>query len=93
MFQSKNPKNGVWNKPKASTYADFMVMYLDEVGHVQQDSLVNYSSPQNFSVFKEKFYNQLSTPQRSVVDILEAFSRKYSPLSWGEFDERNKQSS
>jgi hypothetical protein len=37
MSQTTNPKRDgiVWNKPKASTYDDVQVMYLDDNGHVQ----------------------------------------------------------
>lgn len=45
VSQTTNPKRGntVWNKPKASTYADVAgAMYLDEKGHVQWDCLSYY---------------------------------------------------
>lgn len=42
VSQTTNPKRGdVWNKPKASTYSDFAVLYVDnETGHVKHDAIV-----------------------------------------------------
>jgi len=40
VSQTSNPKRGgVWNKPKASTYSDLRVLYVDEQGHVQNEGL------------------------------------------------------
>ncbi len=33
--QTKNPKTGIWNKPKKSTYYALMVRYYDDKGHIQ----------------------------------------------------------
>jgi hypothetical protein len=32
---TKNPKTGSWNKPKASTYSELVILYLDQQGYVQ----------------------------------------------------------
>ena len=37
IYQTMDPKTGRWCKPKKGTYSDIMVMYLDEVEHVQFD--------------------------------------------------------
>ena len=44
MSQTTNPKlsTEVWNKPKASPYADLGVMYLDEKGYTQWISATFY---------------------------------------------------
>lgn len=42
VTQTKNPKTGRINKPKASTYSHFMAMYKNEEGHVK---------PQSFNFF------------------------------------------
>lgn len=40
VSQTTNPKRGgTWNKPKASTYTDLRVLFVDEQGHVQNDGL------------------------------------------------------
>ena len=38
VFQTINPKNGRENKPKKSTYSDFMFMIEDENGYFKQHS-------------------------------------------------------
>lgn len=42
VTQTVNPKTKRLNKPKASTYSDFMFMYLDDKGHVHQCSIRPY---------------------------------------------------
>jgi hypothetical protein len=41
VSQTTNPKRPgvVWNKPKASTYTDLRVLFVDAEGHVQNDGL------------------------------------------------------
>ena len=39
VFQTINPKNGVVNKPKKSTYSDFLCMFQDESGHFKYKSI------------------------------------------------------
>jgi hypothetical protein len=56
LSQTLNPKTGRWNKPKASTYSRFAgAMYLDEKGHVQWDSLTEYSDAAKVSSFLSDF--------------------------------------
>lgn len=54
--QTQNPKNQVWNKPHASTYAEFSgAMYLDSEGHVQWTGLTQYDELETISAFLETF--------------------------------------
>ena len=57
MSQTTNPKRGgVWNKPKASTYACFGgAMYLDDEGHVQWAGLTEYSNGAEAKLFEDTF--------------------------------------
>ena len=56
VSQTLNPKTQRWNKPKASTYADFgAAMYLDEKGHVQWDGIGPYSDDQKVLAFVRNF--------------------------------------
>lgn len=56
VSQTLNPKNGIWNKPKASTYADFAAaMYLDEKGHVTWTGLGMYSDASKVVEFVNDF--------------------------------------
>ncbi len=56
VSQTKDPKTGRWNKPKASTY-DLLggVMYLDGKNHVQWDGLGPYSSAKQVLDFVQKY--------------------------------------
>jgi len=56
VSQTVNPKNGTWNKPKASTYADFAAaMYLDEKGHVTWTGLGMYAEANKVLAFLHDF--------------------------------------
>jgi hypothetical protein len=46
-----NPKNGKLNKPKASTYSTFLVLYLNENGHVKQTGVSFYEVAKNQAIF------------------------------------------
>lgn len=50
VSQTTNPKKPIeiWNKPKASTYAPIMLMYLDEQGYVQNDGISGYDPPERW---------------------------------------------
>ncbi len=39
VTQTINPKNGLKNKPKASTYSDFLIRYYDENNHIKMIGL------------------------------------------------------
>lgn len=56
VSQTMNPKNGLWNKPKASTYAPLAgAMYLDEKGHVEWSGLTEYSGAADVITFLRDF--------------------------------------
>ena len=56
ISQTRDPKRGVWNKPKASTYALVAgAMYLDEKGHVKWAYLTEYSDAKEVFVFLTKY--------------------------------------
>jgi len=56
VSQTLNPKTGRWNKPKASTYADWgAAMYLDEKGHVQWEAVTPYSNDRQILAFVRTF--------------------------------------
>lgn len=85
VSQTTNPKitgREVWNKPKASTYSDLMVMVRDESnGYINQDSLHFSSGPSDFARFKEAYYGQLTEADRMIYDTMEARSRHFNPNS------------
>ena len=54
--QTTNPKRGdVWNKPKASTYNDIKVLFLDEQEHVANNGLSFYSTPEQIAAFEAEY--------------------------------------
>ena len=58
VSQTSNPKREglVWNKPKASTYSDVRVMFLDENNHVQTDGLsLAYADEEKYNSFLARF--------------------------------------
>ncbi len=58
VSQTTNPKvNGeVWNKPKASTYSNIRVLYLeDSTGHVQNMALNFYANLQQIADFQARY--------------------------------------
>lgn len=58
VSQTTNPKKEgeVWNKPKASTYSEVRVMYLDDTtGHVENTGLSLYADTAELKRFMERF--------------------------------------
>jgi hypothetical protein len=75
VSQTKNPKTGRWNKPKASTYAEWGgAMYLDDEGHVQWDGIGRYSDDRQVLSFVRSF-PQARTELREVVPAKLRFLR------------------
>jgi hypothetical protein len=68
VSQTLNPKTGRWNKPKASTYAEWgAAMYLDENGHVQWTGVGPYTDEQQFLTFVQAFPGADMRELRKVV--------------------------
>jgi hypothetical protein len=66
VSQTKDPKTGQWNKPKASTYVPLVAaMYLDEKGHVQWTGLGTYSEPVEII----KFLNDFPKIDRKPINL------------------------
>jgi len=70
MSQTSNPKQPglVWNKPKASTYADAKVMYLDDNGHVQAAGFsLAYRDEAEFDAYVETYQAGLQNEHGQAV--------------------------
>lgn len=68
VSQTLNPKTQRWNKPKASTYADWGgAMFLDENGHVKWDGIGQYSDDQKIAAFIKTFPGADMSLIRQVV--------------------------
>lgn len=67
VSQTLNPKTARWNKPKASTYAEWGgAMYLDENDHVQWTGIGPYSDEQQILAFVRTF-PEAETELKKVV--------------------------
>lgn len=57
VSQTTNPKRGdTWNKPKASTYSDIRVLYIDSAtGYVENAALNFYASTPQIAEFELKY--------------------------------------
>lgn len=88
VSQTTNPKRPgePWNKPKASTYASLVVMYLDEVEHVKSFHVAYHISPVGDARFRLMgLYDQLDDATRARYDQLLRIAQAY-PDSWNGFD-------
>ena len=80
-----------WNKPKAGTYHDLCILYLDEAGHCQVEGISAWGWPEHFAKFKASFLDQLDETQKHRLAILEKVSRSCSPVSWKEWEDKQGQ--
>lgn len=76
VSRTQNPKNGVWNAPKKSTYAPVGAMYLDENGHVQWDSISGWSNPDTLHNFVKNFPGAAAEQVRAAVEVGLQYYRK-----------------
>jgi hypothetical protein len=68
VSQTMNPKTDRWNKPKASTYADWgAAMYLDEKGHVHWDGVGPYSGDDKILAFVTAFPGADMSELRKII--------------------------
>ncbi len=68
VSQTMNPKTSRWNKPKASTYADWgAAMFLDEQGHVQWIGVGPYTNDEQMLEFVRSFPDADMSELRKVV--------------------------
>lgn len=68
VSQTKNPKTGRWNKPKASTYIEWgAAMFLDDKGHVQWTGIGPYSDDKAILAFVETFPEASMTELKKIV--------------------------
>ena len=76
VSQTLNPKTGVWNKPKASTYSEVLVMGLaDDTGYVTWVGLSAYSDTEQWIAFRDTY--QLDEEQKKLVEYVIALRKKF----------------
>jgi hypothetical protein len=93
MAQTTNPRSpephDVWNRPKASTYSQIMVMYLDDIDHVHAWHIPLWIE----GTFDARtramgIYAGLSSYQRQLYDDMLAFSHKHNSIRWEDYHDR-----
>ena len=65
------PGGHPWNAPKAGTYTDWIVLYLDEEDHVQAHSgslIYGLSGPEDARMRLDGTYDQLTADERAIYD-------------------------
>ena len=84
MARTTNPRRAIetWNKPKASTYSDIIVLYLDSAEHVKMACLHQYSSAKDVAAFVEMFGEHLTPEQQESIKFLDAVRRVGKRLTW-----------
>lgn len=81
VSQTKNPKNGLWNKPKAGTYATIIIMGLhEETGYVIQRHLSHWNDEACIKEFAEKY--TLDAFQLKQAKLLTAAARVSEKITW-----------
>lgn len=80
VSQTTNPKRSetVWNKPKASTYSDIRVLYIDgATGYVENAALNFYAGTAEIAKFEETFSAALTSDRdQSVIRVLKLMAAK-----------------
>jgi hypothetical protein len=63
---TKNPKNGKWNKPHASTYSEMRILFIDNTtGHVENDGINQYNILEKSNDFLVKYGEGLTEDQKN----------------------------
>jgi len=77
VSQTLNPKTKKWNKPKASTYKEALVIGLNEEGHVTYTSVNTYSGYEGFKEFFDK-YQLDEYQQEKIGNIVRRFEQVHA---------------
>lgn len=91
--QTTDPRAGteIWNKPHASTYASFMVLYLDENEHVQTltgQLPWGWRGEEDARMRLQGVYAQLTGPERDLYDRLARAGQKGG--SWNSWEKASQ---
>lgn len=70
VSQTKDPRTGAWNKPKASTYCPFGVMLKDEDnGHISWTSWTPYGGEGDLRQFLTDFDAALTAADKAYAEV------------------------
>jgi len=86
VSQTTNPKRAgiVWNTPKASTYTNLRVLFLDDAtGYVENAGLSFYATPDQIVAF-ETTYGAALTSERDQKElrVLKAIAARAAGQTW-----------
>ena len=68
MTCTSNPKTGGWNKPKAGQYDLLTILFINDEGHCDSDSINYYCDTAKCQAFKDRWYDQMCERDRKVLD-------------------------
>lgn len=82
MRQTSNPKvaGEVWNKPHASTYSDWLVLYRDASGHIHEHAgslIYGFSGAGDARMRLDGTYGQLADSERKVYDLMVKIGQRH----------------
>lgn len=81
--QTLNPKTNKWNKPKYSTYSEFMVLHKSEdTGYISQISLGMYSRLEDLGKFLETYSSELNEHEFKQFNDLVKDINSLNKLEW-----------
>ena len=78
VTMTSNPKRVafMWNKPKASVYADLAVLYMDEHEHVQWATLHMNATEPEIDAFVTLYGAALGPQEQKIVGFLRAIAQE-----------------
>ena len=81
VSQTLNPKNGVWNKPKAGTYSEIVMLGIDEdTNYVTQAALSFWNTEVRIREFAEQYI--MDEFQIKQAKLLTAAARVSEKITW-----------
>lgn len=81
VSQTQDPRNGRWNKPKASTYSNIVLAALDEQNHVVNVGISTYSLEET-QKFRAEYGPVLSEWQTKELTNMEKILEVYKQVEW-----------
>jgi hypothetical protein len=84
-------RNGRWNKPKASTYSECLVLYTDENDHVHTDGVSVNAEAAQFAAFRERAKDALDAAGLKRVETAEKVTAAISALWKKRLEEQAQQ--
>lgn len=82
VSQTRNPKTGVWNKPKKSTYSEVMMMYINSKGHITYTSISYNDKELNINNKLELFKGLMTKEQKIQVARVQGYTETMKSVSF-----------